>query len=65
MKKIPAFPRARKPKSSILYVYRCAYCGKTFVRVAPGAVFGPHKDRNGFPCGGVPVLETTKMRPLV
>lgn len=71
MKKIPSLPKPlklptpTKPKpisSDLVYVYKCPYCNKTFERKTNNPIFNPHKDRNGYLCGGTPMFVTTKVK---
>jgi hypothetical protein len=65
MKKFSSYLKPKQPASSLIYVFRCPMCNKTFHRVANSPVFkSMHKDRNGYPCAGIPVFETTKTRLL-
>jgi predicted nucleotidyltransferase component of viral defense system len=34
------------------YVYQCSYCGKKFSKSTNNSNLRPHKDKNGYPCGG-------------
>lgn len=60
--KLPSVPKSKPPSSGIVYVYRCPYCNKTFERKANNPLFNLHKDRSGFPCGGTPLFERTKVK---
>ncbi len=34
------------------YIYQCSYCGRKFVKSTNNGSLRPHKDKNGYPCGG-------------
>jgi predicted nucleotidyltransferase component of viral defense system len=34
------------------YIYQCNYCGKKFTKTRYSSTLNPHKDKNGYPCGG-------------
>jgi hypothetical protein len=34
------------------YVYQCSFCGKKFPKSTNNSNLRPHKDKNGYPCGG-------------
>lgn len=38
--------------SGIKYIYECPYCGRKFTRSSYDSHLNPHKDKNGYPCGG-------------
>jgi len=57
--KLPSTPKPKPPSSGIVYVYRCPYCNKTIRRKTNNPIFNLHKDRNGYPCSGTPLFETT------
>ena len=44
--------RSRRSFSGIKYIYKCSYCGKTFVRTSMDQNLRPHKSKGGYPCGG-------------
>lgn len=56
----PIVPKVSPPR--IVYVFRCPMCSKTFERVSNTPTIGQHKDRKGYPCGGMPVFETTRIK---
>ena len=59
------FPSPRKSKITppkMIYVFRCPMCNKKFNRVSSTPQFGQHKDRDGLPCGGTPLFETTEYK---
>lgn len=34
------------------YIYQCSYCGRKFSKRSQNSSIGPHKNKNGYPCGG-------------
>jgi hypothetical protein len=58
--KVTPFPKPKKPASTVVYIFRCPMCNKMFERVTSKPIFNPHKDRDGFACGGIPAFETMK-----
>jgi predicted nucleotidyltransferase component of viral defense system len=41
-----------RPSLGPRYVYQCSYCGKKFTKKTYNGNLRPHKDKNGYPCGG-------------
>ncbi|MCX5709972.1 MAG: nucleotidyl transferase AbiEii/AbiGii toxin family protein [Candidatus Omnitrophica bacterium] len=39
-------------KTSLRYIYQCSFCGKKFSKSTYNGNLRPHKDKNGYPCGG-------------
>lgn len=56
----PKAPKVLPPR--IVYVFRCPMCNKTFERVSNTPTIGQHKDKRRYPCGGMPVFETTRIK---
>jgi len=46
------FGRIRSHSYGPKYVYQCSYCGKKFTRSTNNGRLNPHKDKNGYNCGG-------------
>lgn len=41
-----------RPSFGLKYIYQCSYCGKKFTKSKYDSNLRPHKDKNGYPCGG-------------